>query len=108
MVEFVGAPQVDLDSTGVVLTLEDTADPEPGRLPIADLKALSNLAATAVQPGSLGSAAGANTEDFMLVSQHQAIVAGLVARLEALESNTGYDDYLVLLPGIVQPGIVVQ
>jgi hypothetical protein len=108
MAEFVGAPQVNLSSTGVVLTLEDTADPQPGRLPIADLKALSDLAATAVQPGTLGSAAGAEVEDFILVTTHNQIVAALNARIEALEANADYDTFLVLEPGITAIGIVIQ
>lgn len=105
MAEYVGAPLVSLSSTGYLLTITD--DVEPGRLPIPDVKVLTDLAASALQPGDLGSAAGAETTDFMLVADHEAIVASLIARLEVLEASGGYDELVVYEATVFDSGVFV-
>lgn len=88
-VEITTAPTQTLADGGDLPTFADLVDFVPRRQPVAEIAAAAALAETAIQSGTLGSAAGADVEDFMLRSEHDAIVSGLQARLAILEARVG-------------------
>lgn len=79
------APVRTLDDGGHMVVLNGQV---PGRLPVAAVKEAVDLAATAVQPESLGGAAFEPADAFIRVADHQAQMAAVMARLQALEDGT--------------------
>lgn len=88
-VEITTAPTQTLADGGDLPAFADLVDFAPRLLPVSEIAAAAALAETAVPLGTLGSAAGADVTDFMLRSEHEAIVSGLEARLAILESRIG-------------------
>ena len=76
----------DLADGGHIVTLNGQV---PGRLPVAAIKTAADLAATAVQSGTLGGAAFERADAYMRVADHNAQMAAALARIKALEDGTG-------------------
>lgn len=88
-VEITTASTQTIADGGDLVGFRDLLNFEPSRLPMAEIATPAALAETAIQPGVLGSAAGAEVTDFILRTEHDAIVSNLQARLAILEARVG-------------------